>query len=277
MFTGGTVAFLVLLGVTLVIAAAAIRWMIESREDKAAVKTEEARSEELSKKLGDAAVKLSAAMSQIEELRKQVVILKADARGAKDRFESEKKRMEAVYKADLDQMHKKYFSEMEELRSRFTAKMDHEREKHQQEIEDLKDKHRQAVDEARKDAARRSRAVTKGKGAERVIPVSGEWPYAPRDCRFLGDPIDFVVFNGYSDIRDHSSQNGELEIIFVELKTTSAKTPRVTSRSERAIRDAIRDGRVKWVLCRASGGNGEGISFDVVQEIRPGRKAVQKI
>src|SRR5215510_8016282 len=88
----------------------------------------------------------------------------------------------------------------------------------------------------RQDAIARSKAVTLGKVSEHLAPFMGSFPFCPKDARFVGSPIDFVVFDGLDA--------GYVErVVFVEIKTggSAALSPR-----ERAIRDAIKAGRVEW-------------------------------
>lgn len=91
-------------------------------------------------------------------------------------------------------------------------------------------------DRIRKDTLRRSQAVVAGKATEHLVPFLPDFPFDPRDARFLGAPIDLVVFDGLSE--------GELrEIVFVEVKTG---TGAALSSRERKIRDAVVEGRVSW-------------------------------
>ena len=91
----------------------------------------------------------------------------------------------------------------------------------------------------RKDAASKSRATLTGKITEHFIPYLPEFPYDPQDARFLGAPIDFVIFDGMSA--------GEIkEIVLVEVKTNTSSL----SKRERQLRDAVQDGRVKWTQIR---------------------------
>lgn len=82
----------------------------------------------------------------------------------------------------------------------------------------------------RKDAIERSGAVTLGKVTEHLAPYFADFlsRYNPRDARFLGSPIDLIVFDGLDA--------GSLQkIVFVEVKTgKSALTQR-----ERQIRDVV--------------------------------------
>jgi predicted Holliday junction resolvase-like endonuclease len=87
----------------------------------------------------------------------------------------------------------------------------------------------------RKDAIQRSLAVTTGKVYEQLVPYLPNFPFNPRDVRFLGSPVDFVVFDGLSD--------GQVtRIVFVEVKTGDAQL----SGRERRVRDAVQEGRIEW-------------------------------
>ena len=48
----------------------------------------------------------------------------------------------------------------------------------------------------REEAIRGSQAVTLGKSLEHLIPYFPDFPYNPKDVRFLGSPIDLIVFDG---------------------------------------------------------------------------------
>ncbi len=88
----------------------------------------------------------------------------------------------------------------------------------------------------RNDAIQRSQAVILGKVTEHLVPYLPTFMFNPKDARFIGSPIDMLVFDGMDE--------GELrEIVFIEVKTgpTAALTKR-----ERQIRDAVCAGRVKW-------------------------------
>ena len=87
--------------------------------------------------------------------------------------------------------------------------------------------------------ARRSAAVVSGKVAEQLVPFSRLFKYDPRDARFLGSPVDFVVFDGLED--------GNLRaIVFVEVKKGSSKL----SDRERQIKEAVERCAVKFDLIR---------------------------
>jgi len=79
----------------------------------------------------------------------------------------------------------------------------------------------------RADAIRRSSAVVSGKVSEHLAPYMAGFPYNPKDARFLGTPIDFLVFDGMSD-------DDVREVVFLEVKTRGSS---LTTR-ERRVRDA---------------------------------------
>ncbi|HEX4561679.1 MAG TPA: Holliday junction resolvase-like protein [Gemmatimonadales bacterium] len=95
--------------------------------------------------------------------------------------------------------------------------------------------------EIRRDAVRRSLAVVTGKVSEQLVPYWPQFPFVARDARFLGGPVDFVVFDGLSE-----GEGGIRRVVFVEVKTGEARlSPR-----ERGIREAIERGAVEWMELR---------------------------
>src|SRR6184192_3178118 len=51
----------------------------------------------------------------------------------------------------------------------------------------------------RQDAVQRSQAVTSGKVHEQLVPYLPEFGFNPKDARFLGSPVDLLVFDGLYD------------------------------------------------------------------------------
>ena len=92
----------------------------------------------------------------------------------------------------------------------------------------------------RGDAVKRSRAVLGGLAAEQLAPYLPGFPFDPTEVRFVGKPVDFIAFIG-------SSEGKIEEVAFVEVKSGGATLSPV----ERSLRDAINEGRVKWVEYRA--------------------------
>lgn len=93
----------------------------------------------------------------------------------------------------------------------------------------------------RKDSVNRSRSTLKGKISEQLAPYLPGFPYAPSDARFIGSPIDFVVFDGYSNATEDTG--APVRVVLVEIKRGKGKL----TRGELLIKKAVEDGRVSWM------------------------------
>ena len=71
--------------------------------------------------------------------------------------------------------------------------------------------------------------------AEQLAPYLPNFPFSPTEAKFIGAPIDFLVFKGMD------AQHIE-EVIFVEVKSGSARL----NRNEHSLKDAIENKRVRW-------------------------------
>lgn len=98
------------------------------------------------------------------------------------------------------------------------------------------------LEEARREAGReaidKSRAVLGGKFTEQMAPYLPEFKYDPTEARFIGSPIDLVVFPGLAEDEPN-------EVVFIEIK--SGKPAKLTTR-ERKIQELIEAGKVRWEL-----------------------------
>ena len=93
-------------------------------------------------------------------------------------------------------------------------------------------------EKAVKEAIAQSRAVLGGKFTEQMAPYLPEFRYDPTEARFIGSPIDLIVFPGLS-------RGDPEEIVIMEIK--SGKTVQLTPQ-ERKIRQLIEEGMVRWEL-----------------------------
>lgn len=92
----------------------------------------------------------------------------------------------------------------------------------------------------RKDAVKRSKAVISGQVTEQIAPFLPNFPANPSDARFIGKPVDFIVFSGLSE-------NEKIdEILFVEVKTGKS----LLSEREKEVKKAIEKGKVRYVEYR---------------------------
>ncbi len=114
----------------------------------------------------------------------------------------------------------------------------------------------EAEKEIRKDAIDKSQSVTMGKMTEHMVPYLPGFGFNPSDARFIGSPIDLVVFDGLGS-------DEVKKIVFVEIKTGAS----TLSTRERLVRDAIIEKRVEWLELKI---NLEGP--DIVQKSNSKRK-----
>lgn len=98
-----------------------------------------------------------------------------------------------------------------------------------------------AKDQKKKTAStlKRSKAVLTGQAAEQIAPYLEDFPYYPGDTRFLGSPIDMVVFDGaiIDDIE---------KVVLVEIKTGNSRL----NERQKQIKKAVQEGKVEWLEYR---------------------------
>lgn len=102
-----------------------------------------------------------------------------------------------------------------------------------------KSKRSDIIKEERKKAVDKSRSVIKGKVSEELIPFEKDFSYNPSEMKFLGYPVDYIVFRG--------SDGKEIEeVVFLEIKTGQSRL----SKQEKNLKQAIQEGNVSWDLYR---------------------------
>ena len=120
-------------------------------------------------------------------------------------------------------------------------------------IAELELEHQQALAQAQKRSVNTSRAVLKGKMAEQLAPIMPQFEYLPSDAKLLGDPVDYVVFDGYTDLRDGEGRAEDIEIVLIDIKSGGARL----TKGQVAIAQAIQAGRVRFETVR--------IDFDTIE------------
>lgn len=91
-------------------------------------------------------------------------------------------------------------------------------------------------DRIRKDAIERSARTLSGKTLEKLIPFLDKFPYNAHDLRWLGDPVDFIIFDGYS------SEKSPKQIVFCEVKSGKSNLSKV----QNEIKELVEKKKVKW-------------------------------
>ena len=92
------------------------------------------------------------------------------------------------------------------------------------------------MEQARKFAVSQSRAILGGKFTEQMVPFFPDFAYDPTEVRFIGSPIDMIVFPGLA-------QGDPQEIVILEVKTGKSAG---LNPVQKKIRQLIEDGMVRW-------------------------------
>ena len=96
-------------------------------------------------------------------------------------------------------------------------------------------KFEEKIPDIREDAIKQSRAVLSGQFSEQIAPYLPDFPYKPTEARFIGKPIDFIVFKGM----DEKQIN---ELVFVEVKSGKSQLSKV----EKTLKSAIENKKISW-------------------------------
>jgi predicted Holliday junction resolvase-like endonuclease len=113
-------------------------------------------------------------------------------------------------------------------------------------IESLLQGQQKELDDARRESLQKSRSSLKGQIAEQMAPLLPGFRYRPADARFLGDPVDYLVFSGYTGIRDAGADVDSLDIVLLEVKQGASSL----SSFQRAIARSVQEGRVRFEILR---------------------------
>ena len=84
-------------------------------------------------------------------------------------------------------------------------------------------------------AEKKAAEVGIGKILEKIVPAHKMFKMPLCDCRPLFEPIDFIVFNGMSEMEVNS-------VTFLEIKTGDSRL----IKHERMVRDAIKEKKVRY-------------------------------
>jgi len=94
--------------------------------------------------------------------------------------------------------------------------------------------------EIRKDSVNRARSTLKGKIAEQMAPLLPSFGHLPADARFIGSPVDYIIFDGLSAVADEKGST--IRIVFMDVKHGNA----TLSRTQRVIKKAVEEKAIVW-------------------------------
>ena len=173
--------------------------------------------ENLTEQLGSAKLLLQQVQTSLEESTRHITTYKTNLFHINEKYENEKSHSKTLNK------------QVDELDSKIKLiEKDHAKE--------LK----LAQKSAREDALKRSRAIIRGQATEHLAPFVMK-DTNPKDCRFMGNPIDYILFDGLSDVTDGVADQ-VASIKFIDIKTGSSNLNKV----QRRIRDCIKEGNVTF-------------------------------
>ena len=95
--------------------------------------------------------------------------------------------------------------------------------------------HEEKIPTIRQEAIKQSRAVLSGQFSEQIAPYLPDFEFKPTEVRFLGKPVDFIVFKGMD------AKNIE-EVVFVEVKSGKNDLSYV----QKSLKESIKSKNVRW-------------------------------
>lgn len=98
------------------------------------------------------------------------------------------------------------------------------------------------IKEAQKRSNNMQRNVLKGQIGEQFTPFITDFPYNPSDCRFMGEPIDYVIFQNLHECADGNVDIEDVQLIIAEVKTGNARL----NQRQKIIKQVIENGQVSF-------------------------------
>lgn len=95
--------------------------------------------------------------------------------------------------------------------------------------------HEETIPEIRETAIKQSRAVLSGQFSEQIAPYMPDFPFKPTEARFIGKPVDFIVFKGMDEKKIE-------QVVFVEIKSGKSQL----SNAEKSLKETIKNKNVYW-------------------------------
>lgn len=120
-----------------------------------------------------------------------------------------------------------------------------------------------SLDKHIKDAQKRSndtqRSVLKGQISEKFVPFMAGFEYSPADCRFMGEPMDYVVFHRLHECADGQASIDEARVVFLEVKSGTSKL----NKRQQILKEIIARGQVSFESIRIHQGDEVKVSTDM--------------
>ncbi len=147
---------------------------------------------------------------------------------SQQKFGDKLKSVDAKWEKKIAELEKKYEVKIEKIGNQWQIK-------YIKDIEELKRLFKESEKIIRQKSVSASRRSLVGKFIEKFIPFLPKFKWSPSDAQFLGQPIDYIVFDGLRD-------NDIKKIVFVEVKTGKSKL----NKREKSLKDTIEKKKVYW-------------------------------
>lgn len=120
------------------------------------------------------------------------------------------------------------------------------------------------IEAAKKQALESSRSTLKGRIGEQIAPLLPDFLklYEPADARFIGTPIDYIIFKNMSKVSDNTDE--PIEIVLLDVKTGTSSLTKI----QKMIKTAVESGRVKFDILRPSIAK-EAVAINTTTDIPP--------
>ncbi len=106
------------------------------------------------------------------------------------------------------------------------------------ETKEIQGRYQDLMQRIKKGAPRTSLAVNVGKICEKVAPAMTGFPHSIDDCRFMAEPIDYLIFSGLM-------LGGRVNrLIFMDIKTGNARL----NKSQLVIKETVERGKVELLV-----------------------------
>lgn len=175
-----------------------------------------------------------------------LVIQKSQNQKIDQEYKKKISNLEEMYQQEIDNLVHQYAEKSDRLHQTQKEELNRTIQQYETKIQNIQQNHQNNIQQARKTSTDTSRSTIKGQIAEQLAPLLPNFNYLPSDARFIGNPIDYIVFDGYTNIKDNSSIEEELEIVILDIKTGKASL----SKLQIAIANAIKAGRVRFETIR---------------------------
>lgn len=153
----------------------------------------------------------------------------------KSKWETKFANLEKDYKVESEKKDKEYKVELEKSKTATEKILKEWQVKYIKDIEELKKLFKESEKKIKEKSVSSSRRSLVGKFIEKFVPFLSKIKYAPADMQFLGQPIDYIVFDG---LREDMIK----KVVFLEVKTGESKL----TKREKSLKETIEKRRVSW-------------------------------